>query len=247
MNPIESAGSKNSFSGMFAPLASVAANFLQDKMHKKMDTDADGVVGKTEFKDALEKVGAKLGVDSSGNADAMFASVDADGNGSLTGNEVGQMLKNMFSPPAHTDAFVQSRGKEQHFAEMDANGDGNISMAEFGINPAGSESAGMVSTTTTTTSYASSAAQAAAGVANVSSAATDEAVAAADTSATAPLNEDALQALLGQVDKDGDGQISGAEISAFVTQLGSQMQAASQKYNDTALASFSTNKLNETA
>jgi Ca2+-binding EF-hand superfamily protein len=247
MNTTESTGSSNSFSGMFAPLASVAANYLQDKMHKKMDTDADGVVGKTEFKDALEKVGAKLGVDSGGNADAMFASVDADGNGSLTGSEVGQMLKNMFSPPANTDAFVQSRGKEQHFAEMDADGDGNISMAEFGINPGGSEGMTMVSTTTTTTTYASSAAQAAAGVANASTAATDEAVAAADTSATAPLNEDALQALLGQVDSDGDGQISGAEISAFVTQLGSQMQAASQKYNDTALASFSTNQLNETA
>ncbi len=42
-------------------------------MHKKMDTDADGMVGKSEFQSALEQVGAKLGVDSGNNADAMFA------------------------------------------------------------------------------------------------------------------------------------------------------------------------------
>lgn len=260
MNSIESASSAKGLSGMFAPLASVAANYLQDKMHKKMDADADGVVGKNEFKEALQQVGAKLGVDSGGDADAMFASVDADGNGSLTGHEVGQMLKHMFSPPPQTDSFVQSRGDEQRFAELDADGDGSISMAEFGINPNGGDTSTTVSTTTTTTTY-SGAAESAQAVAGSSLAATADPITgatpstaeelalaeAADTSATAPLNEDALQALLGQVDSDGDGQISGAEISAFVTQLGSQMQAASQKYNDTALASFSTNKLNESA
>jgi Ca2+-binding EF-hand superfamily protein len=224
MSSIESASASNSFSGMFAPLASVAANYLQDKMHKKMDGDGDGMVNKSEFQSALEQVGAKLGVDTGGDVDGMFASVDANSDGSLTGSEVGQMLKNMFAPASNTDAFVQTRGDEQRFAELDADGDGNISMAEFGI---GSTSNDSMAADTTYTS--------------------DEALAAADSSATAPLNEDAMQALLGQVDSDADGQLSGEEISAFVTKLGTQMQAASSKYNSTALASFSTNQLNTAA
>lgn len=223
MTPIESTSS-NSFAGLFSPLASVAANYMQDKMHKKMDADADGVVGKSEFQSALEQVGAKLGVDSGNNADAMFAAVDADGNGSLTGNEVGQMLKNMFSGGTNTDAFVQSRGDTERFAELDVDGDGNISMAEFGISAGGSES---VEST-------------------LASDSTDQAVAMADTSATGPLNEDAMQALLGTVDSDADGQLSETELTAFVKQFSTQMGTASKLYSDTAIASFSTNQVNTT-
>ena len=223
MTPTESTSS-NSFAGLFSPLASVAANYLQDKMHKKMDADADGVVGKSEFQSALEQVGAKLGVDSGNNADAMFAAVDADGNGSLTGNEVGQMLKNMFSGGTNTDAFVQSRGDSERFAELDVDGDGNISMAEFGISAGGTES---VEST-------------------LASDSTDQAVAMADTSATGPLNEDAMQSLLGTVDSDANGQLSDTELTAFVKQFSTQMSSASKLYSDTAIASFSTNQVNKT-
>ena len=223
MTPTESTSS-NSFAGLFSPLASVAANYLQDKMHKKMDADADGVVGKSEFQSALEQVGAKLGVDSGNNADAMFAAVDADGNGSLTGNEVGQMLKNMFSGGTNTDAFVQSRGDSERFAELDVDGDGNISMAEFGISAGGSESA----------------------ESTLASDSTDQAVAMADTSATGPLNEDAMQSLLGTVDSDANGQLSDTELTAFVKQFSTQMSSASKLYSDTAIASFSTNQVNKT-
>ena len=223
MTPTESTSS-NSFAGLFSPLASVAANYLQDKMHKKMDADADGVVGKSEFQSALEQVGAKLGVDSGNNADAMFAAVDADGSGSLTGNEVGQMLKNMFSGGTNTDAFVQSRGDSERFAELDVDGDGNISMAEFGISAGGSESA----------------------ESTLASDSTDQAVAMADTSATGPLNEDAMQSLLGTVDSDANGQLSDTELTAFVKQFSTQMSSASKLYSDTAIASFSTNQVNKT-
>ena len=182
MNSIESTGNNNSFAGLFSPLASVAANYLQDKMHKKMDGDGDGVVGKSEFKSALEQVGAKLGVDSGNNSDAMFAAVDQDGNGSLTGNEVGQMLKNMFSggTGTNTDAFVQSRGDAQRFAELDADGDGNISSAEFGISASGTGSAdGAVAD----------------GTANTSA----EALAMGDTSASGALNDNEIAAYVNQL------------------------------------------------
>ena len=148
MSTLESAGSN--MSGMFSSIGAVAANFFQDKLHKKLDTDADGTVGKSEFQAALQEVGVKLGVDtgSAADADAMFASVDADGNGSLTGSETGQIIAKMLGGSG-TAAFVQTRGDETRFAELDADGDGNISMAEFGIG-SGSEAAG------TTTSAASS-------------------------------------------------------------------------------------------
>jgi Ca2+-binding EF-hand superfamily protein len=228
MSSIESTSSSNSFAGLFSPLASVAANYLQDKMHTKMDTDSDGVVAKSEFQSALEEVGVKLGVDSGDNADAMFAEVDTDGNGSLTGNEVGQMLKSMFSGGTDTDAFVQSRGDEQRFAELDADGDGNISAAEFGISAASSESASDVIVDSTTTT-------------------SDEALVAADTGTTDALNEEDMQALMGTVDSDGDGQINDTEIAEFVSKLGTQMSVASKKYSDTAIASFSTSQVSEEA
>lgn len=219
MSTIESAGSN--FSGMFASIGGVAANYLQDKMLKKMDGDASGSVNNSEFKAALEQVGTKLGVSTgdTSTADAMFASVDANGDGELIGSEVGQMLKNMFAPQGNTDAFVQSRCDEQRFAELDADGDGNISMAEFGISTSGTDSESLASTTTDTDA----------------------------TSTTGTLSEDALQTLMGQVDSDADGQISGEELTAFVTQLSGQLQAASASYNSTAMASFSTSQLNESA
>lgn len=235
MSSIESTGSSNSFAGLFSPLASVAANYLQDKMHKKMDADADGVVAKSEFQTALEEVGVKLGMGSAGDADAMFAAVDSDGNGSLTGNEVGQMLKSMFSGGANTDAFVQSRGDAGRFAELDVDGDGNISMAEFGI----SSTDGVESETLTDESTMTAA--------SGDEAMSEASVVAADTSPTGPLNEEGMQALLKSVDGNADGQISDNEITAFVNQLGSQMGAASKKYSDTALASFSTRPVSQSA
>ena len=146
MSTLESAGS--SVSGMFSSFGAVAANYLQDKMLKKMDTDADGTVGKTEFQTALQNVSGKLGIDvgSTEDADAMFSSVDADGNGSLTGSEVGQLIQNMLVGGG-TQAFVQNRGDEGRFAELDTDGDGSISMAEFGI---GSSTTASSATSTTT-------------------------------------------------------------------------------------------------
>jgi Ca2+-binding EF-hand superfamily protein len=146
MSTLESAGS--SVSGMFSSFGAVAANYLQDKMLKKMDTDADGTVGKTEFQTALQNVSGKLGIDvgSTEDADAMFSSVDADGNGSLTGSEVGQLIQNMLVGGG-TQAFVQNRGDEGRFAELDTDGDGSISMAEFGIGSSTTASSATSSTT----------------------------------------------------------------------------------------------------
>ena len=71
---------------------------------------------------------------------------------------------------------------------------------------------------------------------------------AAAEPATVTAAADPLQELIGSVDSDGDGQISGAELNTFVAQLSSQLEAASKKYNDVALASASSsNTLDEAA
>ena len=231
MSTLESAGSN--MSGMFSSIGAVAANYFQDKLHKKMDTDADGTVGKSEFQAALAEVGVKLGVDtgSATDADAMFASVDADGNGSLTGSETGQIIAQMLGGSG-TGAFVQNRGDETRFSELDADGDGNISMAEFGIGSSSETTA----TATDITTDATTTDTVAAGTSTTTDTATEEVV-----------NSDAVKSLMASVDGDGDGKISGAEITAFATKMNSQLEAASKLYNNTATASFTTSQFRQAA
>lgn len=235
MSIAETTGSTNT--GMFSSFGAVAANYLQDKMLKKMDTDGGGTVSQSEFQAALEKVGATLGVDSS-DAAGMFASVDADGNGELIGSEVGQIIKNVFSGGGGTGAFVQSRGDETRFSELDTDGDGMISKAEFGIGAEGEAEA---------VGEAGEAGEFGDALAGAQGDAASGLMASGDAAPASALNEDALQALMGQVDADGDGQISATELTAFASQMGGQMEAASKRYNDTAMASFSTRQVSEKA
>ena len=251
--------STSAWAQTLSSISSALAPHLQDKMLKKMDTDSSGGVDQTEFKAALDKVAGKLGIDVGEGSEELYASLDADSDGSLKGSEVGQLLQNLFTPPSNTQAFVQSRGDEARFAELDADADGNISMAEFGITP----EATTVSTTTTTTTVVSTiheplplaeggtavaaAEPTPATAANTAAAATE----AEDTAvAQAPVSDEQLQAMMSSVDADGDGEISGTELSAFVAQISAQAEAATRRYNETALAglgSSSPSTLNATA
>ncbi len=237
MSTLESAGSN--MSGMFSSIGAVAANYFQDKLHKKLDTDADGTVGKSEFQAALAEVGVKLGVDtgSAADADAMFASVDADGNGSLTGSETGQIIAKMLGGGG-TGAFVQNRGDETRFSELDTDGDGNISMAEFGIGSSTETTAAAADTDTATATATDTTAtdNVAAGTSTTTDSATEVA-----------LGSDAVKSLMASVDGDGNGKISGAEITAFATKMNSQLEAASKLYNNTATASFTTSQFRQAA
>ena len=178
-----------------------------------------------------------------------------DADGALNAAEVGQAIKNVFMPRVITLSFVQSRGDEARFTELDADGDGSISMAEFGINPAQTGEMSMVSSTTTTTTYVNTAGETANGAEAIAGTDAAQALAAATGApeaaaepATVTAAADPLQELIGSVDSDGDGQISGAELNTFVAQLSSQLEAASKKYNDVALASASSsNTLDEAA
>lgn len=257
MSTVDSSNS-SAWSQTLSSLSGAMSSYLQDKMLKKMDTDGSGGVEQSEFQAALEKVAGKLGIDAGEGATEWYASLDADRNGSLDGGEVGSLLQNLFSSAAGTQAFVQSRGDEARFAELDADSDGMISMAEFGITPATETT--VIQTTTVISSAQDPAVTAPVAapvvaasptttpVAGTTAPASDEAVASAEsTNGTAP--EDELQALMKSADTDGNGSISAEELNVLVAKLNAQAEAASKRYNDTALASLGSKNggLNESA
>jgi Ca2+-binding EF-hand superfamily protein len=248
MSTTESVGSSvtGQWSQALASIGSALSGKLQDKMLKKMDTDGNGTVGKTEFEAAMEKVSTKYGIDLGQDPQALFAGLDSDSDGALNGEELGQVIQHLFAPPTNTQDFLQSRGNEEQFGALDADGDGSLSMAEFTGVPADGAEVSIVSTTTTTTTLVSSDADAPGATGEVVPATTT-----AETDATTPVAAapaDPLQALMDGLDSDGDGQISDSELTTFVSQLNSQIEAATRKYNETALAGLdTTGGLNEAA
>lgn len=248
MSTTETVGSSvtGQWSQALASIGSALSSKLQDKMLKKADTDGNGTVGQTEFEAALEKISTKYGIDLGQDSQALFAGLDSDSDGALNGEELGQVIQHLFAPPTNTQDFLQSRGNEEQFGALDADGDGSLSMAEFTGVPADGTEVSIVSTTTTTTTLVSSDADAPVATGEVVPATTT-----ADADATTPVAAapaDPLQALMDGLDSDGDGQISDSELTTFVSQLNSQIEAATRKYNETALAGLgTTGGLNEAA
>lgn len=148
MSTVDTSNS-SAWSQTLSSLNGALSSHLQDKMLKKMDTDGSGGVDQSEFQAALEKVAGKLGIEVGEGGSELYASLDTDQDGTLNGSEVGSLMQSMLGAigGGGTQAFVQSRGDEARFAELDSNSDGMISMEEFGIVPPGTE----VITTTTTT------------------------------------------------------------------------------------------------
>lgn len=150
MSTVDTSNS-SAWSQSLSSMNGALSSHLQDKMLKKMDTDGSGGVDQSEFQAALEKLAGKLGIEVGEGGSELYASLDTDQDGSLNGNEVGAMMQSMLGAMGGTQAFVQSRGDEARFAELDADGDHMISMEEFGIAPAGTTVVTTTTTTTTTT------------------------------------------------------------------------------------------------
>ena len=222
-------GAQNLWSKAGLSMGSILSTHLQSKVMNKADADGSGSLDQVEFKAAMDKASAKLGMSLGEDSAAMFEQADADADGALSGSELGQALQDLFMPAGNTQAFVQSRGDEQRFAELDADGDGNISKTEFGIEAAATMA--MTTVTTVTTLVSSTNSDNPTGAAEASTGATSAATEAAATSTAAPGTNDALKQMLAGVDADADGQISSNELSAFVAQLGSQLELASRLYN----------------
>jgi Ca2+-binding EF-hand superfamily protein len=255
MSTVDSSKS-SAWSQTLSSLSGALSSHLQDKMLKKMDSDDSGGVEQSEFQAALEKVAGKLGIDVGEGASELYASLDKDQDGSLNGGEIGSLLQGLFASASDTQAFVQSRGDEARFAELDADSDGQISMAEFGIAPASVAtvvSTTVTTTTSTTTNTPGSAAEETGPLADnatealIDSNKNEEALAQANDGAMP--QDTSLQALMQSVDTDGNGNISGEELSTLVAKLSAQAEAATKRYNDTVLGSLGTQSggLNATA
>jgi Ca2+-binding EF-hand superfamily protein len=259
MSTVDSSNS-SAWSQTLSSLSGAMSSYLQDKMHKKMDTDGNGGVSQGEFQAALEKVAGKLGIEVGQGASELYASLDANQDGALNGSEVGSLLQNLFSSASNTQAFVQSRGDEARFAELDADSDGQISMAEFGITPATGTTVVQTTTVITTTQEVASDGTVVGGTSGGATAPTtaapvhaattpEEGTVVAGAEGAASTEDASLQALMQTVDTDSSGDISSEELTAYVAKLSAQAEAASKRYNDTALASLSgqSSGLNESA
>lgn len=218
-------GVQNLWSKAMTSVAPILVQHAQAKVMQKADLDGSGSLDQSEFKAVMEKAAAKLGVNLVDDADQAFSTADADADGALSSEELGQVIQGFLMPSGDTQAFVQSRGDEARFAELDADGDGTLSRAEFGI----AEPQAVMSTTTvtaTTTVVQST---------NDASAATpvEAANAAGGSSEATAAAKDAnsLQDLVAGLDSDKDGQISSTELNAFVSQLSAQLEVASRLYN----------------
>lgn len=99
---------------------------MQAKMLAKADTDKSGGVDKTELQSVLDDIAEKTGVAATGDTDELFGKMDADGDGSLSGEELAEGMKGLMPKPGGDQG-------EDLFAKADADGDSLISKVEMQI------------------------------------------------------------------------------------------------------------------
>lgn len=99
---------------------------MQAKMLAKADTDKSGGVDKTELQGMLDDIAEKTGVAATGDTAELFGKMDADGDGSLSGEELAEGMKSLMPKPDG------DQGGEL-FAKADADGDSLVSQVEMQI------------------------------------------------------------------------------------------------------------------
>jgi Ca2+-binding EF-hand superfamily protein len=99
---------------------------MQAKMLAKADTDKSGGVDKTELQGVLDDIAEKTGVAATGDTAELFGKMDADGDGSLSGEELAEGMKNVMPKPGGDKG-------EDLFAKADADGDSLVSKVEMQI------------------------------------------------------------------------------------------------------------------
>ena len=104
-----------------------------EKLLSKLDTDQSGGVDSTELQSLIDDVAQKTGMSLDTSAKDMLAQYDADGDGSLNGEELDGAMKNLLPPPPTTMEFAQSRGMagDDLFGKVDSDGDGSVSQDEL--------------------------------------------------------------------------------------------------------------------
>ena len=99
---------------------------MQAKMLAKADTDKSGGVDKTELQGVLDDIAEKTGVAATGDTAELFGKMDADGDGSLSGEELAEGMKDVMPKPGGDKG-------DDLFAKADADGDSLVSKVEMQI------------------------------------------------------------------------------------------------------------------
>ncbi|MFN7156971.1 MAG: XopAW family type III secretion system calcium-binding effector [Acidovorax sp.] len=113
-----------------------------ERLLSKIDADGSGGVSDTELQGLLDDVAKKTGVSSQTSAADLVKQYDANGDGSLNADELGQTMQSVLPPPPSTMAFAQSRSGDSSstatgqagddlFGKVDSDGDGSVSKTEL--------------------------------------------------------------------------------------------------------------------
>ena len=113
-----------------------------ERLLSKIDADGSGGVDSTELQGLLDKVAKKTGVSSDTSAADLLTQFDANSDGNLNADELGQTMHSILPAPSTMD-FAQSRSStdgttsstgqagDDRFGKVDSDGDGAVSKTEL--------------------------------------------------------------------------------------------------------------------
>lgn len=111
---------------------------MQERMFQKTDSDGSGGVDATELQATLDKVVSKSGISIDTTAADLLTQADANGDGSLSSDELGTAMQSVLPPPPSTMDFAQSRsaGKsggagDDLFGKVDTDSSGTLDETEL--------------------------------------------------------------------------------------------------------------------
>ncbi|TXT40313.1 MAG: calcium-binding EF-hand-like protein [Comamonadaceae bacterium] len=195
---------------------------MQAKMFAKVDADNSGGVDKTELKNLLSDVASKTGVSNSSSSDELFTKLDANSDGSLTSDELGQGMQSIMPPPPSTMEFAQSRTESN----------GNLSEAEAARTQGGEAAQGGAGPQAAGGMPPPPPPGAASGTASNTDSSTSYDELDTNQDGTVSLSErlagsasSAVDTLLQTIDSNNDQQISEAETGAFMEKLSAQLES----------------------
>lgn len=113
-----------------------------ERLLSKIDTDNSGGVDSTELQGLLDKVSKKSGVSSDTSAADLLTQFDANSDGNLNADELGQTMRSIMPAPSTMD-FAQSRSSKDSassatsqagddlFDKVDSDGDSAVNKTEL--------------------------------------------------------------------------------------------------------------------